>query len=97
MKIWVENQQEKKKQPEQSHGNRQSQEKNNRNNLLPDRTQPNAASYDSCQSGQDRQPGQNVEWSHPATSSQGKKEIERDRRNNSIDSPEEPEPKLHRT
>jgi hypothetical protein len=44
MKIWVENQQEKKKQPEQSHGNRQSQEKNNRNNLLPDRTQPNAAS-----------------------------------------------------
>jgi hypothetical protein len=60
VKIWVENQQAKKKHAEQSYGNRQSQEKNNRNNLLPDRTQPNTASYHSCQGGQDRQPRQNV-------------------------------------
>ena len=61
MKIWAENQQEENKQHAQTFGNRQPQEKNNRNNLLRDRTLTNAASYDSCQSGQDRQPEQNVE------------------------------------
>lgn len=61
MKISAENQQETNKQPEQTFGNRQPQEKNNRNDLLLDRTLTNAASYDSCQRGEDRQPGQNVE------------------------------------
>lgn len=48
MKISAKNQQEKNKQPEQTFGNRQPQEKNNRNNLLRDRTLTNAASYDSA-------------------------------------------------
>ena len=61
VKIRVENQQEEEEQREQRSGHSQQQEKKNRKSVLPCRAQPNAATYHSCQSGQDRQPWQNVE------------------------------------
>ena len=95
MKIRVENQQEEKEQREQRSRDRQQQEQNYRDSVLPCRAQPNATSYDSCQSGKDRQPRQNIECPYPAAGSQRKEEIERHRCNNGVDEPEEPKPKLH--
>ena len=56
----MENQDEKEDQYEQSSGERQQQENNDRNSMLPaERNQ--TLPYHSCQSGQDDEPGQNVE------------------------------------
>jgi len=74
---------------------REQKKQNNGKRALPNRSQPDAASDHSCQSGQDQQPGQNVERSYPITGRQRKKEIERYRGNKRVDTPEAPKPKLH--
>ena len=95
VKIRVENHQQEEEQREQRSRDREQQNKNDGNGVLPSRAQPNAASYHSCQSGEDRQPRQNVECRYPAAGRQLKKEIKRYRCNSSVDRPEEPKPKLH--
>ena len=53
-KVGLENQDEKQEQREQSSGDCQQEEKNDRNSVLSGGAQPNAASYHACQSGEDR-------------------------------------------
>jgi hypothetical protein len=60
-KVGLENQDEQQEQREQSSGDCQQEEKNDRNSVLSGGAQSNAASYDDGQNGKDRQPGQNVE------------------------------------
>ncbi len=61
VKIGMENHKEEEEQREQRSRDRQQQEQNDSNSVLAGRTQPNAASYHSCQNRQDRHPRQNVE------------------------------------